>query len=671
MDIQTKDGILLRNIPDGTPDDEIKVRLAKIRSERDTSPKSPEVVTKPKGPEVVTNPTLGERVAGHEAVRAGLGALSIPVAAVQAGANIGDWIAEKTGLAGKFGGTKYVPTSSLPPGEQERVKKLPGMQELEPIKGHPNKIIAAIEEAKKRGMSYYSGKPVGESLDIAGGVGSLGAGIGITSGMKVAPSLLGRMAQGVGVSGAMGAATPDTSVSSPDAYFSDLADRAKISAALGGLIPLGVSTAGTVYDVGKGAAKTLSETIRNFTPSGQTKLAESHIAKLINKGGEPARAATEKALLDEASVGMTSADAIAKANIGKPNRFGGQIVRLQEELASLPETSTALRSSRVGQEFARKKSLEGLVGGAKADDLLAVRQAAAAKNYGTALKEAVTPDATLDDLLSRPAIKDVDNVVKDIMGNKKIPIVNPDGTVPMERLHLMKVAMDDILREPEKFPIGKTHAGSIKGVRNQLVKWMDDHSDAYKFAREQHKELSLPIDKATSRDKLLEILKGDDITEKKAQFLTAMRDLPKTFKKATGESRYSTLEDVFTPEEAKVIRQISDDLTRDQMTKRMVGEMNIPGATSPVTGNLSELPSPLYRPTMVANWILRSRGQEGNEAVNRIAAEILANPKNTAEIIKKVPKSTMDKITEAMMKNKENLFFPAVTGTALGYSRGQ
>lgn len=33
MDIQTKDGILLRNIPDGTPDDVIKERIAKIRGE--------------------------------------------------------------------------------------------------------------------------------------------------------------------------------------------------------------------------------------------------------------------------------------------------------------------------------------------------------------------------------------------------------------------------------------------------------------------------------------------------------------------------------------------------------------------------------------------------------------------------------------------------------------
>jgi hypothetical protein len=35
MDIQTRDGILLRNVPDGTPDEAIKARIAKIRAERE------------------------------------------------------------------------------------------------------------------------------------------------------------------------------------------------------------------------------------------------------------------------------------------------------------------------------------------------------------------------------------------------------------------------------------------------------------------------------------------------------------------------------------------------------------------------------------------------------------------------------------------------------------
>lgn len=40
MDYQTKDGILLRNVPDGTPDELIKARIEKIRAERNSSDSS-------------------------------------------------------------------------------------------------------------------------------------------------------------------------------------------------------------------------------------------------------------------------------------------------------------------------------------------------------------------------------------------------------------------------------------------------------------------------------------------------------------------------------------------------------------------------------------------------------------------------------------------------------
>lgn len=41
MDIQTQDGIMLRGIPDGTPDEAIKVRLAQIRGQAQGSPPAP------------------------------------------------------------------------------------------------------------------------------------------------------------------------------------------------------------------------------------------------------------------------------------------------------------------------------------------------------------------------------------------------------------------------------------------------------------------------------------------------------------------------------------------------------------------------------------------------------------------------------------------------------
>ena len=60
MDIQTKDGILLGGIPDGTPDDEIKARIAKIRAEQPTPTKeSPGSTSLPSYGEMMQRGGLG------------------------------------------------------------------------------------------------------------------------------------------------------------------------------------------------------------------------------------------------------------------------------------------------------------------------------------------------------------------------------------------------------------------------------------------------------------------------------------------------------------------------------------------------------------------------------------------------------------------------------------
>jgi len=55
MDIETKDGIILRGIPDGTPDEAIRARIEKIRSEKSPAPEKPVAGSEPL-------PSTGERL---------------------------------------------------------------------------------------------------------------------------------------------------------------------------------------------------------------------------------------------------------------------------------------------------------------------------------------------------------------------------------------------------------------------------------------------------------------------------------------------------------------------------------------------------------------------------------------------------------------------------------
>ena len=41
-DLETKDGIVIRNVPDDAPEEELRARVAKIRAERDAAPEEPQ-----------------------------------------------------------------------------------------------------------------------------------------------------------------------------------------------------------------------------------------------------------------------------------------------------------------------------------------------------------------------------------------------------------------------------------------------------------------------------------------------------------------------------------------------------------------------------------------------------------------------------------------------------
>ena len=93
--------------------------------------------------------------------------------------------------------------------------------------------------------------------------------------------------------------------------------------------------------------------------------------------------------------------------MGKGERFGGPVVRLQSELANLPETTTKLRSIEAAQEEIRKGALKTIARGQSEESVLAERAAASTKNYGKAFKEVVQSDNDLKTLMSRPSMNDI------------------------------------------------------------------------------------------------------------------------------------------------------------------------------------------------------------------------------------------------------------------------
>ena len=588
---------------------------------------------------------------------------------IQIAANVGEKLADVTGMTGRFGGTKFrqAGAGTPYPAELANVSTGPDGKEIKYYGPPPlgisaenvNKFVAEREAMKRRGMAGLSGRPLGEEWDVAGGLGSLAPGTAVYKTIssllpkalsETSKSLSGRTLGRMLAGGGTAALTIPDTTGDTENYLSNLGIKTGIGAA----VPVGVSTLGSLVKggvkLGGQSLAALRDTFRNFTGSGQEVLAEQHLRKLASEGGEPAIKKTIGSLLDEKRIlgKMTSKEAIAAGNIRNPSeRFGGPLVRLQEELSVLPEATTKMRSIEAGQEQIRKAALGGIARGQKEESVLLERATAATKNYGKAFKEVVEADAPLKELMTRPSMKDVLSRAKDLAkeAGKKF---NEGDKYPVESLHFMKMAMDDLIKNPERFGIGASEVRAISQTQNQFVKWLGQKSPAYDLARNEHKRISEVLNRVQVRDTLEKVLTGPRGEERTAQFLNAAREAPKTFKKATGSNRFEKLEDVLLPHEAKTVNKIIAELQRDAMATKMVREVNIPGATNPVTGNMAQLPSPLYRPTMIANWILKRGGEEGNKNVNKIAADILEDPKKAAEILSKTPPKWRSDVTNAL-----------------------
>src|SRR3990167_9545755 len=567
-----------------------------------------------------------DKFIGNPVFRAALGASTVLTTPFQLGANIGDKAAEALGL--------------------------------EPVVGKwTNEKIAELEAMKRRGMAARSGRPVGEEWDVAGGVGSLIPGTAVYKGIvkalpKVispeAASLTGRTI-GRMVSGGGTAATTIPNISGGEDYFTDKGVQTGIGAA----VPVGMATVGSILKgtgkISKQIYSSLRDTIRNFTDVGQIKLAEGHLRELAKEGGEPALKKTIKSLVDAKRIlnKPTSAEAVAAGNIGKGERFGGPIVRLQEELASLPETTTKLRSIEAAQEQIRKGAIENIAKGTSAESALLERTIAAAKNYdkafyrtidGKKIPHTATPDRELQTIFDK-----FGNDTPKILGRAKDLAVK-DGKqfkigakYPIESLHFTKMALDDVIKNPEQFGIGASEARALARTQGELVKWIGAKSKAYDFARQEHKRLSEILNRTKARDTLANILTGPKGEERATQFLNATRDIPKTFKKATGSQRYAKLEDILLPNETMLVNKVTRELEREAMAGRMAKEVNLPGAVNPVTGKMESLPQMLWTPNMIAKWVMRISGREGDKEVNKIAADIAANPSRAAEVISRLP----------------------------------
>ena len=323
---------------------------------------------------------------------------------------------------------------------------------------------------------------------------------------------------------------------------------------------------------------------------------------------------------------------------------------------------------RAGEsEAARAGALRGVAGTpADIDAAIAARTAAASPFYRVADKFLVAADDKFTSLLGRPSMDRVLSRASELADEKGVPfqigknrpeqtipskILNAEGqpmgsiTIPGETakypgssLHMVKLAFDDLIKNPERFGIGAAEARAITKTRSEFLNWAENKVPPYKTARETFAAKSAPINQM----EVGQYLEGKlatplDTGERANVFAAAIKDAPGTLRRATtGEARFKALTDVLTPDQVRIVNSIRDDLARAAETEAQArkGAAAAPRITQ-LASQTEGMPALLNRAATIANTIYnRLQGQIDRKLAIEIATEML-DPKVAAAAIEK------------------------------------
>lgn len=481
-----------------------------------------------------------------------------------------------------------------------------------------------------------------EGFDAAGLLGGLATGVGGIAALPAATSKIplaakigkalapagpgagvaSKIGQGAKTGAFFGASAPASNIDGD--YLETKAAQTVGGAALGAILPGAV-------ELGKKGASVVKDISRTFTQSGKYKLAEDYIRSLAGDSRQKIvdALANVQAKAHGALPGAkpaTGGQAIAEANISAGERFGGPLVKLESALARAPEATTGLRSTQVGQENARKAVIDAIAK-TPADRAAAVtaRKTASEPLYEEARQTAGKVDiapvrALVKDFFAKN--KNESDITKPLAEiAKKLKDTSPQSMMSLSRDIKRMIGMKNPATGQSEFNVK-----ALTAVKKSLDDQISVSAPTYSAARETTKELSKPINRMDVGTVLKDKLANAKDSETAMQFLKALDDVPKTMKKATGFPRYNNLEQVLQPAEAAGARGVGRELLRDNMAKRMSREVDLPGALVQESSGAPQLPNALWRPAMIANYMLRTLGTNANTEVNQAAAKILADP---------------------------------------------
>ena len=132
--------------------------------------------------------------------------------------------------------------------------------------------------------------------------------------------------------------------------------------------------------------------------------------------------------------------------------------------------------------------------------------------------------------------------------------------------------------------------------------------------------------------------------ERAGVFANAVQNAAQTIKTSTGQARFQKLEQVLTKDQIASVNKVLADVQRDAKSQALAAKSNVETLESG-----AELPNLLNRAALITNVVLKALKKDANEEINRIAAEMMLDPRKLAAFIEGIPKNQTNKIVTAFM----------------------
>jgi hypothetical protein len=302
------------------------------------------------------------------------------------------------------------------------------------------------------------------------------------------------------------------------------------------------------------------------------------------------------------------------------------------------EVATRMPTEYRERDIANKAARERALGAIAQDDAAMAAAQQARFNVSNPLYQAAEQGVAdvsnvltvVDDLIAKnpgnaELLREMREIRRGLIADKKTGALRTDAKEITSVIDGLKARL---AKEDNKFI-----RDQLKQVRELLV----DAVPGYRTAQEAFAQASKPINVMQVGQYLEGKLKPaieTEVGERAGAFSEAVKNAPGTIKRSTGQSRYTQLTQVLTPDQVKIVEGIRKDLAREAEFTSQAKAGAKSGKAVPAA-ELSKSPAFFSRIATLANTIIdRLQGKINEKVAMELAAEML-DPKLAADVLEK------------------------------------